>query len=84
MYGGWDNRADCDKLPQFPKHKKEKYHYDDLRDLCRYAFDKKVRGEGGMNPTILDLKRIECPKELYDLTQIKRSDDPKGFTWATG
>jgi len=43
-----------------------------------------VRGANGENPSITDLARIECPEELYQFTQIKRSDDPKGYTWEAG
>jgi hypothetical protein len=57
------------------------YEYDNLIELCEYAFDHKVRGANGENPTILDLSRVECPKELYEFTQFKRSDDPEGFSW---
>lgn len=81
IYGGWDTRDGCQNLPEYPQHKNSKYDYDNLRDLCEYAFDHKVRGADGTNPTITDLSRVECPKELYEITQIKRSDDPTGYSW---
>ena len=45
-----------------------KYDYDNLIELCEYAFDEGIRGANGENPTIVDLARVECPKELYDFT----------------
>jgi len=45
-----------------------KYDNDNLQDLCNYGFEKKVRGANGENPTIRDLARVECPKELYEFT----------------
>jgi hypothetical protein len=71
-------------LPEYPQNKSSKYNYDNLQDLCNYSFEKKVRGANGSNPTILDLARIECPTQLYNFTQIKRSDDPSGFSFADG
>jgi hypothetical protein len=53
--------------------------FDDLVALCEYAFDKKVRGEGGSNPTLLDASRVKCPPELVELTGIQRSDDPSSY-----
>lgn len=77
IYGGWDNRADCAKLPKYPKNSTAMVsHGDDLITLCQYGFDKKVRHEGGANPTILDLKRVRCPPELVEFTWFQRSDDP--------
>jgi hypothetical protein len=67
-YGGWSTRDECKNLPSFPLNKNDKFEYDNLVDLCEYAFDHKVRGPNGENPTITDLSRIECPKELYEFT----------------
>ena len=36
-------------------------------------------GTGGQNPTIVDMARVECPAELVEMTQIKRTDDPNTF-----
>ena len=36
-------------------------------------------GTGGQNPTIVDMARVECPAELVEMTQLKRSDDPDTF-----
>ena len=36
-------------------------------------------GTGGENPTIVDMARVECPAELVEMTQLKRSDDPDTF-----
>jgi len=53
---------------------------DDLVGLCEYSFDQAVRGEGGRNPSILSIGRVECPEELVFMTQMQRNDDPAGFT----
>jgi hypothetical protein len=81
VFGGWPTRDGCKNLPKYPQHMDVKYDYDSLVDLCEYAFDQGVRGPNGENPTIKDLSRVECPEELYQFTQIKRSDDPSGFSW---
>ena len=55
---------------------------DNLVDLCKWSFDAGLRGVGGTgssNPTIVDMARVQCPEELVDLTQIKRTDDPDTF-----
>ncbi len=49
---------------------------DNLIDLCKYSFDKRVR-KGADNPTIVDMARVTCPPELVEMTQVKRSDDPE-------
>ena len=36
-------------------------------------------GTGGANPTIVDMARVECPVELVEMTQLKRTDDPNTF-----
>jgi len=81
QYGGVDHRADCAKLPHYTqKPDAMKAAGDDLVTLCEYAFDKKVRGEGGSNPTLLDAHRVKCPQELVELTGIQRSDEPELYT----
>lgn len=77
QYGGVDHRAECAGLPHYTQNSTAmKNAGDDLVKLCEYAFDKKVRGEGGSNPTLLDATRVKCPPELVALTGIQRSDEP--------
>lgn len=79
-YGGVANRADCANLPKFPeKGDPMQTAGDDLVSLCEYSFDQGVRLEGGWNPTIKSIGRVQCPEELVQMTQIQRSDDPSGF-----
>jgi len=87
QYGGVDSREDCAKLPPYPQDDQAmKKAGDSLVKLCEYSFDKKVRVSGaplgnkcGFNPTILDAARVKCPKELVELTQIQRTDDPANY-----
>lgn len=80
VYGGVDNRAQCQNLPPYPKQPNPmKEAGDDLITLCEYSFDKNVRIEGGGNPTILSIARVQCPEELIQMTQIQRNDDPSGY-----
>lgn len=80
IYGGVDHRAECAKLPPYTQDgSKMKASKDNLIALCEYAFDKKVRGEGGANPSLLDAHRVKCPEELIDMTGIQRSDDPTSY-----
>merc|ERR1711862_697046 len=62
-----------------PSLQKMKEAGDDLQKLCQYSFDKKCRGEGGSNPTLVDATRVKCPAELVELTGIQRSDDPSSY-----
>jgi len=90
QYGGCDYRdasqgsPSCDDLPPYPQQPNGMQAAgDSLVDLCKWSFDKGVRGDGGtggQNPTIVDMARVECPAELVEMTQIKRSDDPGTFT----
>jgi hypothetical protein len=85
QYGGVDNRAQCAGLPKYPQISGPMTAAgDDLVSLCQYSFDKRVRGEGGSNPTLLDISRVTCPEELIFFTQIQRSDDPSPETYAIG
>merc|ERR1712232_1247650 len=52
---------------------------DDLVSLCQYSFDHGVRGDGGKNPTILSIGRVQCPEELVTMTEMQRNDDPHGY-----
>jgi len=80
QYGGVDNRADCTGLPPYPKQADPmKVAGDDLISLCQYGFDKKVRMEGGGNPTIVDVARVKCPHELTNFTWILRTDEPSSY-----
>lgn len=62
QYGGFDNREDCTKLPEYPTNKVT--GSDNEVTLCQLSFDRKTRGEGGANPTIKDLARVKCPAGL--------------------
>jgi len=80
VYGGVDHRAECSGLPPYPNNPiPMKSAGDDLITLCQYGFDKKVRGEGGSNPTLLNVGRVKCPPELYNFTQMQRADDPESY-----
>ena len=80
QYGGPDNSAQCTDLPQYTQGSTAmKDAGDDLQKLCQYSFDKKCRGEGGSNPTLVDATRVKCPAELVELTGIQRSDDPSTY-----
>jgi len=80
QYGGPDFSSQCMDLPQYTQQSdKMKSAGDDLQKLCQYSFEKKTRGEGGSNPTLVDATRVQCPPELVDLTGIQRSDDPSTF-----
>lgn len=80
QYGGPDYSSSCTDLPQYTQSGTAmKEAGDDLQKLCQYGFDKKVRGEGGSNPTLVDAVRVQCPAELVELTGIQRSDDPTTY-----
>jgi hypothetical protein len=79
-YGGADHRSQCKNLPRYPANDAAmKAAGDDLVKLCEYSFDHKVRLEGGGNPRISSIGRVQCPAELVHLTQIQRKDEPKSF-----
>jgi len=85
VYGGCDYRdssegsPSCDNLPPLPQDGLNmEMAEDNLIDLCKYSFDKRVR-KGPQNPTIVDMARVECPVELVEMTQIKRKDDPSTY-----
>jgi len=90
QYGGCDYRdssqgsPSCDSLPPLPQQDGPMQEQgDSLVELCKWSFDAGVRGAGGTggeNPTIVDMARVECPAELVQLTQIKRTDDPSTFS----
>lgn len=80
QYGGVENREQCSGLPPYTqKPDAMKAAGDNLVKLCEYSFDKKTRGEGGSNPTLLDATRVKCPPELVELTGIQRSDEPASY-----
>jgi len=84
VYGGSTTRQDCSKLPLYPqKSGPMTAAGDDLQTLCEYSFDKHVRGPNGENPTIRDLGRVQCPKELVEFSQLLRNDDPMGYKITT-
>jgi hypothetical protein len=77
QYGGPDSSSECDELPPFTQQPEAmKSAGDNLQQLCHYSFEKKTRGEGGSNPTLLNAVRVKCPAELVELTGIQRSDEP--------
>jgi len=85
VYGGCDYRDEsegspsCDSLPPYPQDPTMMAaNGDNLVDLCKYSFDKRVR-LGAVNPTIVDMARVECPAELVHMTQLQRSDNPATF-----
>ncbi len=82
VYGGTPYRdasegsPSCDDLPPYPQNPYAMtLAGDDLINLCKYSFDKRLR-VGMTNPTIVDMARVTCPDELVFLTQVQRSDDP--------
>jgi len=84
QYGGLSKKAQCSKLPRFPRDDAAmRAAGDDLVTLCEYGFDMGVRHEGGGNPTINSIKRVACPAELVNLTQLWRSDEPTDAGEAT-
>jgi len=81
QYGGVDNRDQCAGLPRHPAQDVAmKAAGDDLVTFCEHSFDKGVRLSGGHNPSILSIGRVECPAELYSITDMKRNDDPSGYS----
>lgn len=80
QYGGVDDRDQCANLPLHPAvDAPMKNAGDDLVTLCEFSFDQGVRGDGGHNPSILSIGRVQCPEELVHMTQIQRNDDPQGY-----
>jgi hypothetical protein len=79
QYGGPENRTQCADLPRYPRDGDAmKAAGDDLVQLCEYGFEKGVRGDSGDdgNPSILSIVRVPCPRELVNLTQLRRTDEP--------
>lgn len=82
-FGGADHRKQCASLPRYPVVRDAMAEAgDDLVSLCEYSFDHGVRVDGGHTAgrSILSMGRVECPHELVELTQIRRRDDPSGFS----
>merc|ERR1712168_1400163 len=78
MYGGVDYKSECAGLPPYPKVEDPmKDAGDSLIDMCEVSFDRGYRLEGGENPSIQELSRVECPDELVEFTWMKRTDDPE-------
>lgn len=85
QYGGVDTRAQCANLPSHPTvDGPMRSAGDDLVALCEYGFDHGIRGEGGSNPSILSIGRVQCPDELTEFTQMRRNDDPSGYACGSG
>jgi hypothetical protein len=73
---------DGDNLVDLCKYILNTKHTFYCKGVFRWSFDMGVRGAGGTggsNATIVDMARVECPAELVEMTQIKRSDDPNTF-----
>lgn len=80
QYGGPDHSSQCADLPAYTQNStKMKAAGDNLQKLCEYSFEKKCRGEGGSNPTLVDAVRVKCPAELVEMTGIQRSDEPSSY-----
>jgi len=88
--GGFTDVSGCDSLPFHPdgpfsdggaamRRAGEK----DLRAMCREAFALGLRVNGGVNPSITDLRRVPCPSEIYTMTGAKRTDEPSECTETT-
>lgn len=74
-YGGWKNKDDCSKSPEYPKNNAAaKAAGDNLVDLCELSFDRKFRGENGANSVIRKMSQVTCPTELTNVTNIRRAD----------
>ncbi len=66
----------CDDLPPYPQDPYQMTLWgDDLINMCKYSFDKRLR-VGTTNPTIVDMAQVTCPDELVELTQVRRTDEP--------
>jgi len=85
QFGGCDYRdssegsPSCDNLPPYPQDPTMMAaNGDNLVDMCKYSFDKRVR-LGADNPTIVDMARVDCPAELVEMTQVQRNDEPGTF-----
>ena len=78
-YGGWRvSAAECSQLPQYPYCATNPQ--DNLQDLCRWSFGKNLR----TNPTITKSCQVQCPVEVYQMTGLRRSDEPTAsFTCGT-
>jgi hypothetical protein len=46
-YGGWDTRAQCSQLPQFPHCKLDASYVDNMQTLCQWSFDNGLRLQNG-------------------------------------
>jgi len=84
IYGGINNRKQCDDLPEYPRlyglyEKNPSQEIDSLRDLCKVGFDKNVRIEGGENQTIVSLGEVSCPSELTQITGMKPLDKSEKY-----
>jgi len=86
IYGGWDNKEDCSKLPQYPAlwETSPSPSIDNLQDLCIAGFDKNVRLPQGGNPTILKICKVSAPPQLTAITGMVPSDNSTVYTCTTG
>lgn len=89
-YGGPDYESGCDDLPEYPIDPEPMMSAgDNMRDLCKYSFAKKVRlppnntVQPASNPTLLNAGRVRCPDAIVQATQLQRSDEPAGYTFST-
>jgi len=72
QYGGWQDKADCSKLPSSPANGTLPAGEVALPQLCEKAFDLGFKGSG--NAKISGGKRVPCPTELRALTGLDRTD----------
>lgn len=70
-YGGHRNRAQCTLSPQTDKMTTEG---DNLVQLCEASFDRKLRGENGLNSRMIRVSRVTCPVELTKVSNFRRAD----------
>lgn len=89
-FGGPDFVEGCDLLPRLPNDPEPmRAAGDDMVELCKYSFAKKVRlppnngVQPASNPTILNMGRVKCPAAITYATQLERSDDPPTYTFST-
>jgi hypothetical protein len=87
QYGGVENHTLCADLPRYPRDSAAmETAGDDLVKLCEYGFETGLRGRSERNesepsnPSILSIVRVPCPRELVNLTQLQRNDEPDEMT----
>lgn len=89
IYGGFTDISGCDNIPRYPDGTQPVNSFPngeyDLQTLCRKAFELGMRKNGGANPAITSGERVECPRELYEITGLRLQDDGgDGTTMGSG